>query len=159
MRACHRDPRPSAQPKEAQPLPKLSDTWTARVWAEFRAGNLTRAARDVLLTLHTYRAAGGCAWPSHQTIADRAKCCVRTVQDALRAARGLGLIVWTERRARSGWRWLRTSNLYRFLAPAGPVSPSRSTTGKRCRGPGKKDSPACSVAAREASGPSSGSDD
>ena len=33
--------------------------WTTRIWQEFRAGNLTRAARDVLLTLHTYRGTGG----------------------------------------------------------------------------------------------------
>src|SRR5208282_4944956 len=66
-------------------------------------------------------------WPT------RARCCVRTVQAALRAAADLGLIAWSERRVRAGWRWLRTSNLYRFIVPAGPVSPSCSTTGKPCR--------------------------
>jgi len=34
-------------------------SWTDRVWLEFRAGNLTRAYRDVLLTLRTYRGHGG----------------------------------------------------------------------------------------------------
>jgi len=122
-------------------LPKLSDTWTARVWAEFRAGNLTRAGRDVLLTLHTYRAAGGVAWPSHATLAERARCCVSTVQHALKAARELGLITWTERRVRAAWRSLRTTNLYRFLAPAAPVVEDcrpvfrcRRTTGNQHRG-------------------------
>ncbi len=43
----------------------MSGTWTARVWQEFRAGNLTRAARDVLLTLRTYRGRGGLICPSH----------------------------------------------------------------------------------------------
>ena len=33
----------------------------------------------------------------------------------------LGLVSWAERRVRAGWRWLRTSNIYRFLAPDGAV--------------------------------------
>jgi Helix-turn-helix domain len=97
--------------------------WTTRIWQEFRAGNLTRAARDVLLTLHTYRGAGGAAWPSHATLADRANCCPRTVQRALQRARELDLVHWAERRVRAGWRWLRTSNLYRFVMPTAPVRP------------------------------------
>ena len=39
------------------------------VWAEFRAGNLTRAGRDVLLTLRTFRGHGGEIHPSHATLA------------------------------------------------------------------------------------------
>jgi hypothetical protein len=39
----------------------MSGTWIARVWQEFHAGNLTRAHRDVLLTLRTYRGHGGLA--------------------------------------------------------------------------------------------------
>jgi hypothetical protein len=52
-------------------------SWTNRIWTEFHAGNLTSSARDVLLTLATYRGTGGIAWPSHTTLADRAGCCVR----------------------------------------------------------------------------------
>jgi DNA-binding transcriptional MocR family regulator len=89
----------------------LKDT----IWLEFRAGNLTRAHRDVLLCLAGY---GRVAWPSHQTLADRANCCVRTVQRALEAARDLGLVTWVERRVRAGWRWLRTSNRYTLTVPA-----------------------------------------
>jgi hypothetical protein len=95
--------------------------WTTRIWQEFRAGNLTRAYRDVLLTLHTFRGTGGACWPSHETLADRANCCTKTVQRALRQARELDLIRWVERRVRVGWRWLQTSNLYTFTTPAGPV--------------------------------------
>jgi hypothetical protein len=95
--------------------------WTTRIWQEYRAGTLTRAARDVLLTLHTYRGRGGAAWPSHQTLADRALCCTRTVLRALKAGEGLGLITWAERRVRAGWRWLRSSNLYRFMVPEMPA--------------------------------------
>jgi hypothetical protein len=126
-------------------MPIATPTWINRIWQEYRAGNLTRAARDVLLTLHTFRGHGGAAWPSHATLADRARCCTRTVQRALAAAQGLGLVSWAERRVRAGWRWLRTSNLYRFVVPEGvPVSRSRlpparsvlaiSTTGHCSRG-------------------------
>jgi Helix-turn-helix domain len=96
-------------------------TWINRIWQEYRAGNLTRAHRDVLLTLHTFRSTGGRCWPSHATLADRAKCCTRTVQRALQQARHLGLVDWYERHVRAAWRWLRTSNLYWFLAPDAPV--------------------------------------
>jgi hypothetical protein len=41
----------------------MSD-WRSRVWQAFRAGNLTRAARDALLTLATFR--GTVAWPTHR---------------------------------------------------------------------------------------------
>jgi Helix-turn-helix domain len=99
----------------------MPTSWTARIWAEYRAGNLTRAYRDVLLTLHTFRGTGGRCWPSHATLAGRARCCTRTVQRALQQAQRLGLVDWCERRVRAGWRWLRTSNLYRFLAPDTPV--------------------------------------
>ena len=91
--------------------------WTARVWAEFRAGNLTRSSRDVMLTLRTFRGLGGLCTPSHATLANRAKCSVRTVQRALRQADYLGLVRWAERRVRAAWRWLRTSNRYLFEIP------------------------------------------
>jgi hypothetical protein len=110
--------------------------WTTRVWQEFRAGNLTRAARDVLLCLRTFRGAGGVAWPSHATLADRAKCCTRTVQRALQAAQALSLVSWAERRVRAGWRWLRSSNRYRFAVPEGPITAApwlKHTTGLRVR--------------------------
>jgi hypothetical protein len=102
-------------------MPIAQPTWTARIWAEYRAGNVTRAYRDVLLTLHSFRGHGGQCWPSHATLADRAKCCTRTVQRALQQARDLDLVQWAERRVRAGWRWLRTSNRYSFTTPAVPV--------------------------------------
>jgi Helix-turn-helix domain len=102
-------------------MPEPQKPWRDRIWREFRVGNLTRAMRDVLLTLHTFRGYGGVAWPSHDTLADRARCSPATVLRALKQARDLGLVVWAERRVRAGWRWLRRSNLYRFLAPNGPV--------------------------------------
>ena len=78
-------------------MPTPQEPWRDRVWREFRAGNFTRAMRDVLLTLATYRGPGGIAWPSHATLAERAKCSVRTVQRALAMAAELGLTQAGER--------------------------------------------------------------
>jgi hypothetical protein len=95
--------------------------WTARIWQEFKAGNLTRAWRDALLTLATFRGRGGIICPSHKTVADRANMASKTVERAVRAARDLGLVDWTERRVKRGWRWLRSSNLYRLIVPGEPL--------------------------------------
>lgn len=100
----------------------MSSPWIARVWAEFKAGNLTRAYRDCLLTLRTFQGRDGALWPSHATLADRARTSSKTVQRALAAARDIGLVAWSERRVRRGWRWLRTSNAYRLILPDAPVS-------------------------------------
>ena len=126
-------------PSSSSPAPGFrrapQPTWTARVWAEFRARNLTRTERDVLLTLRTFRAPGGGCWPSHATLAERTRCSVRTVIRALAAARTLGLVDWTERRVRRGWRWLRTSNLYRLTTPAGRVVSAARLSRPRTKGP------------------------
>ncbi len=117
--------------------------WTARVWREFHADNLTRAYRDVLLTLRTFRGHGGLMVPSHATLADRVGCSPRTVQRALQQARRLGLVSWVERRVRAAWRWLRSSNSYRLAVPAEAVQPGlrpawpcRATTGQNGGGGG-----------------------
>ena len=126
-------------------MPKAQEDWRARIWREFHADNLTRAYRDVLLTLRTFRGTGGLCGPSHATLADRARCSVRTVQRALVQAQVLDLVSWTERRVRAGWRWLRTSNAYRLAVPDRPVQPDMrapfprpgtcpATTGQTVRG-------------------------
>ncbi len=106
--------------------------WTARVWREFHADNLTRAYRDVLLTLHSYRGHGGLIVPAHATLATRAGCCVKTVQRALHQAQRLGLVSWVERRVKAAWRWLRTSNSYRLDVPAEAVQPGSRSAWPRC---------------------------
>jgi hypothetical protein len=68
--------------------------WPDRIWLEHRAGTLTRAYRDVLLTLRTYRGRGGMICPAHETLAERARCSISTVQRALRQAQRLGLVSW-----------------------------------------------------------------
>jgi hypothetical protein len=114
-----------------------TNPWRDRVWQEFRAGNLTRAYRDVLLTLATFRGAGGLICPAHATLAGRAQCSVSTVRRALAQGFRVGLVSWMERRIRAGWRWLRTSNAYRLAVPDGPVRhgmrpawPHRRTSGQ-----------------------------
>jgi hypothetical protein len=88
---------------------------------EFDVGNMSRGFRDVLLELANYPA-GHCV-PSHETLAGRAKVSVSTVEKALRRAKILALLVWRSRHDWDGWRWLRTSNCYRFLMPETPVEP------------------------------------
>ena len=93
------------------------DKWTSQVWAFFHNGNLTRATRDVLLTLRTY-AASGTAWPSHDTLAERSGTSPRTVIRALATAKGLGLVDWTPGgRWREGGVWRRRSNRYWLVMP------------------------------------------
>ena len=87
-----------------------ADRWTPAVWTQFRAGNLTRVFRDVLLTLQTFDGGGG-LYPSHATLASRSACAVRTVQEALRQGRALGLVSWHSGAAR------RTSNRYVLTVP------------------------------------------
>jgi hypothetical protein len=91
------------------------------------------AQKDVLLTLATYRVRGGSIHPSHETIAGRVGCCVRTVRRALETAREIGLVSWCERRVRSGWRALRASNRYMLTVPTGPAEPRQATTGLKVR--------------------------
>ena len=67
------DRRGLGSAKEPRAMPTPPTPWTSRIWQEFRAGNLTRAGRDVLLTLRTYRGHGGLICPSHATLADRAR--------------------------------------------------------------------------------------
>jgi hypothetical protein len=119
-------------------------TWTNRVWQERHARRLTFAQKDVLLTLAGYRVRGGVIQPSHETLAARAGCCVRTVQRALEAAREIGLVSWCERRVRSGWRTLRASNRYTLAVPIAPCEPRPATTGLKVRAIFKRKIPSVS---------------
>ena len=93
--------------------------WRAAVWAAHRAGAVTRSARDVLLTLATFRGPGGRIWPSHALLAARAVCCVKTVCRAMEQARRAGLLTWRAIRWQTpGGFWRRKSNLYGLRLPA-----------------------------------------
>src|SRR3954454_18393010 len=102
---------------------QTNTTWCGYVRRAHRDGHLTRHWRDVLLELHGYRGTGGIAWPAHATLAERAECCVRTVQRALEAARELGLVSWSHRRRLVGGRSVRSSNAYRLERPQTPLQP------------------------------------
>jgi hypothetical protein len=112
--------------------------WFSRVYREYEAGNLTPLWRDVLRALGRFDACRFGIFPSHAFLARRARCSVRTVQNALQAARALGLLEWTTQRVKAGWRLLRASNRYVLKMPAGPVQHGPhgpgATTGKPCRG-------------------------
>ena len=86
------------------------DQWIPAVWTQFHAGNLTPLFRDVLLRLQKLDRGKG-LWPSHDTLAERARCSVRTVQDALRQGRALGLVDWISGAGR------RISNRYTLTLP------------------------------------------
>ena len=97
--------------------------WRAAVWAAHRAGGLTRASRDTLLTLSTY---GREIWPAHATLAERVRCHIKTVGRALAAGYRLGLLSWRARRWRAAsGAWRRLSNVYRLrLPPIGHFAPA-----------------------------------
>ena len=104
----------------------MGNTWENKIWALFRTGELTRAFRDVLLCLAKFRGRGG-IFPSHEAIAKRAKCCAKTVGNALKAARGLGIVGWIARRKPASWGTERTSNLYTLLVG----NPGKPPNGKQ----------------------------
>jgi len=107
--------------------------WFSRLKREYEAGNLPAKQYLVLCELGRFDACRLGVFPSHRTLAARARCCVRTVRSALQAARRLGLVGWTETRVRAAWRSLRGPNRYVLKLPASPVQWLRRTGGKFCR--------------------------
>ena len=85
--------------------------------------------RLCLLTLATFQGPGGRLWPSHALLAQRARCCVRTVERAMAQARDAGRLTWRAIRWRtpSGF-WRRKSNLYALRMPA--AAPTRQSGGE-----------------------------
>jgi hypothetical protein len=129
---------PSTDPAEAMMTNDQRRQWLAHVKQQWLAGNLTDKGRIILIELATFTRCRFGVWPSHQLLARRARCCVRTVQTALREARAIGLLDWCHQRVEAAWRSLRTVNRYELMLPAGvvqsgPHGPGR-TTGKACRG-------------------------
>ena len=88
----------------------MDHAWTAAVWDHYTAGNLTPLFRDVLLRLQKFVGVGGC-YPSHDTLAARARCSRTTVKEALGQGKALGLLAWVSGAAR------RTSNRYTLVLP------------------------------------------
>jgi hypothetical protein len=115
--------------------------WFSRLKREYEAGNLPAKQYLVLCELGRFDACRLGIFPSHRTLAARARCGVRTVQRALQAARRLGLVEWAETRVRAAWRALRGPNRYVLRVPASPVQWLRRTggqIGRRDTNEGKK---------------------
>ena len=77
--------------------------------AHHRAGRITRAARDVGEALLRRLSVEGRCDPCHDTLAADAACSARTVGRATMAMRALGLVRWTMRLVRAGWRAEQTA--------------------------------------------------
>jgi hypothetical protein len=108
--------------------------WFSRLKREYEAGNLPAKQYLVLCELGRFDACRLGIFPSHRTLAARARCGLRTVQRALQAARRLGLVEWTATRVRAAWRSLRGPNRYALKVPAAAVQWLRRTGGQIGRG-------------------------
>lgn len=94
--------------------------WIDEIWRAYRQHRLTPLSRDVLLRLETFRGRGGLIYPSHQSLALRARCSVKTVQRALAAGMAAGLVSWRAVWRRVGWSSHRSSNVYVLETPENP---------------------------------------
>jgi hypothetical protein len=86
--------------------------WRARLDLHRRAGRVTALHAEVGRALLRRLAEDGQCDPAHDTIAADAGCGVRTVGRALAALRRCGLVTWTRRLVRAGWRAAQTSSAY-----------------------------------------------
>jgi hypothetical protein len=100
-------------------------TWFSRLKREYEAGNLPAKQYLVLCERGRFDGCRLGIFPSHRTLAARARCGIRTVQRALQAARRLGLVEWAATRVRAAWRSLQ--------GPAAAVQWAKRTGGKFCR--------------------------
>jgi hypothetical protein len=90
-----------------------------------------------VLLFNFYNPRTGQCFPSHEAIASKARCAVRTVQRALKWAKQNNLIQWSHGLVRDGWRVLRTSNRYAFatfLTMRRILVSIAATNGQRRRG-------------------------
>jgi hypothetical protein len=108
--------------------------WFSRVRREYEAGNIPAKQYLVLCELGRFDGCRLGIFPSHRTLAARARCGVRTVQSALQAGRRLGLVEWAATRVRAAWRSLQGPNRYVLKVPAAAVQWAKHTGGKFCRG-------------------------
>ena len=95
-------------------------------------GRITRAARDVGEALLRRLSAEGRCDPSHDTLAADAACDARTVRRATVSLRALGLVRWTTRLVRAGWRAEQTSNAYELVPSV--ATPPAGMPAPRCGG-------------------------
>jgi hypothetical protein len=104
--------------------------------AHRRGGRLTPTTELIGNALVRRLGVDGQLDPAHETIAEDAGCCARTVRRALAALKAVGLVLWQCRLMRSGWRVAQTSNSY-VLVPGGvgtlPTGPASRCGGQSVR--------------------------
>src|SRR5215469_18907755 len=108
--------------------------WFSRLKREREAHNLTATQYLVLCELGRFDRCRLGIFPSHATLAARARCGLRTVQRALQAAKRLGLVEWAATRVRAAHRAVRGPNRYVLRVPTIAVQWLRRSIGQSGRG-------------------------
>ncbi|MFT9366869.1 MAG: helix-turn-helix domain-containing protein [Gluconobacter sp.] len=89
-------------------------TFASQIWTLTQARQITARTHLVLQALASFEGHRG-LFPSHESIAARAGCSVRTVIRALETAYSLGLIERTRQRVRRSGRVVNGPNRYRLI--------------------------------------------
>lgn len=96
-----------------------------RILSLFRNKNISGSCKDVLMCLTGYIGKGGYAFPSVRTLAERTGWSIRTIIRAIQQGQSCGILSKTQRRSFKGGRFVRASNLYRFIVIKGESLPER----------------------------------
>lgn len=89
--------------------------WLCRVDQIPTGGVLPNNIKAVAKVLLNMSDRIGVSWPSHETISDRADVSVSVVKRALKALREAGVLEWSKRFVRNGWKVVQSSNSYRLI--------------------------------------------
>jgi hypothetical protein len=108
--------------------------WFSRLRREYEAGNIPAKQYLVLCELGRFDRCRLGIFPSHRTLAARARCGLRTVQRALQAAKALGLVDWAATRVRAAHRAVRGPNRYVLRVPMAAVQWLCRSIGQSGRG-------------------------
>jgi len=92
----------------------MATSFPAQLWALTQAKQITGKTHVVLAALASFEGHRG-LFPSHESIAARAGCSVRTVIRSLETAYRLGLVERTRQRVRHGARVVNGVNRYRLI--------------------------------------------
>lgn len=95
--------------------------WRARSELQRRAGQITALHVEIGKALLRRLGSDGRCDPCHETLAADVDCCPRTVGEALRRFRRLGMLEWVRRLVRRGQVVRQTSNAYRLLMGEAPI--------------------------------------
>lgn len=89
-------------------------SFASQIWTLTQSRQITGKAHIVLMALASFQGHKG-LFPSHESIAGRAGCSVRTVIRALETAYSLGIVERTRQRIRRAGRVVNGPNRYRLL--------------------------------------------